>query len=596
MMNSKKWAATGVALLSVLTLAACGQSAKPKSTSKIVGMPTKFSGQGNATTAGNNSTLKIAEVSDAPFAGIASTSLQSNAEDADVFSPGSGNMLFNVDANSKIIDGGLANMRLDRQAKTVTITLRKNAKWSNGAKVTAKDVEYPYEIIGSPDSPSTQYTNDLAAIAGMAEFHSGKAKTISGISFPDGETGRRVVIRYSKMVPAMQYLSSPFLLATVEPYAYLKKVAIADLMSAPQVRKRPLFTGPYKLAKVVQGESTSWVPNKYYWGKQAKIKHILIQVVSTSNVVAAFKAKKYDFAYNSPSSRYPALEKLKDYTAVGVPARAYGFYGFNVGHFDTKTGKNVTDANAKMNNKNLRQAMMYALDLDAVYRKFGNGISTRGNTLIPKTFKQYNDKNNPGFKYNLAKAKRLLDDAGYKKRSGDKWRTGPKGKPLAIHFAAAKGSAASDARAQYALQQWRKLGLNVQFTDGRLMDMNSFYSILQQPQQDQIDVYNAAWAVGNEPTPSAFYSENAALNLSHFVSKENTQLLEQMNDNSSWNTKKRIQVFYKWQKYMNDQAVYAPDNFYLDYSMVNERVKNYNKNPDANQFWSKLELTADKPL
>jgi hypothetical protein len=47
---------------------------------------------------------------------------------------------------------------------------------------------------------------------------------------------------------------------------------------------------------------------------------------------------------------------------------------------------------------------------------------------------------------------------------------------------------------------------------------------------------------------------------------------------------------------MNAQAVYAPDNFYLDYSMVNERVKNYNKNPDANQFWSKLELTADKPL
>lgn len=595
MVNMRKYLTAGAAVLTTLLLVACGQKAHSTGTSAKATMLTKFSGPGHATAAGNKSTLRIAEINDAPFTGIAATSLQSNTEDADMFSPGSGNVLFNVDDNNKIIDGGLANMRLNRQAQTVTITLRKNARWSNGSKVIARDVAYPYEIIGSPQSPSPQYSNDYAAIQGMAAFHAGKAQRIAGISLPDGAQGRRVVIRYTKMVPAMQYLGSGFVLGMVEPSAYLKDVPLDQLLSAPQIRKRPIFTGPYKLAKLVPGESTSWVPNRYYWGKQPHIKHILIQVVATDNIVAAFKAKKYDFAYNSPGSRYPDLRKLKNYTAVGVPAHAYGYYGFNVGHFDTKTGKNVTDKGAKMNNRNLRQAMMYALDLDAVYKKFGNGISTRGTTLIPLAFKQYHDAQNPGFKYNLAKAKRLLDAAGYKRRGDAKWRTDPQGKKLFIHYAAAKGSAASDARAQYALQQWHKLGLNVQFTDGKLMDANSFYSILQAPQQNQIDVYNAAWSTTGEPTPSVFYSESAAYNLSHFVSRENTRLLTQMNDNSSWNTQKRVRVFYKWQKYMNEQAVYVPDNYYLDYSMVNKRVQGYNKNPDANQFWSDLQLTAAQP-
>ncbi len=186
MVNMRKYLTAGAAVLTTLLLVACGQKAHSTGTSAKTTMLTKFSGPGHATAAGNKSTLRIAEINDAPFTGIAATSLQSNTEDADMFSPGSGNVLFNVDDNNKIIDGGLANMRLNRQAQTVTITLRKNARWSNGSKVIARDVAYPYEIIGSPQSPSPQYSNDYAAIQGMAAFHAGKAQRIAGISLPNG--------------------------------------------------------------------------------------------------------------------------------------------------------------------------------------------------------------------------------------------------------------------------------------------------------------------------------------------------------------------------------------------------------------------------
>ena len=77
---------------------------------------------------------------------------------------------------------------------------------------------------------------------------------------------------------------------------------------------------------------------------------------------------------------------------------------------DPKTGKQVTDKNKKMSNKNLRKAMMYAIDQDQVAKKFGNGVSWRANTLLPPVFKDLYNAKTPGFKYNMKKANKLLDD------------------------------------------------------------------------------------------------------------------------------------------------------------------------------------------
>jgi len=66
------------------------------------------------------------------------------------------------------------------------------------------------------------------------------------------------------------------------------------------------------------------------------------------------------------------------------------------------------DKNSKMANKNLRRAMMYAVDIDAVAKKFGNGLSWRANTLIPPVFKDVYDSKAAGFPYNMKKAKSLL--------------------------------------------------------------------------------------------------------------------------------------------------------------------------------------------
>ncbi|AEN98521.1 oligopeptide ABC transporter substrate-binding protein [Lactobacillus sanfranciscensis] len=594
MKKRHRLAMLGSAALLTLTLAACSNGSNNSSV-KTPKLPQTYSASAKASPKANDGTLKIGEVSDSPFTGISSPTLASVATDTDVFAPGGQGNLFATDNNYKIVNGGMANLKLDKKANTATITLRKNAKWSNGTPVTAKDIEYAYELIANPDTKSSQYSEGFENIKGMKDYHEGKSDTISGITYPDGEKGKTAVIHFDHLTPAMQYAGNSFIWGSVEPYEYLKDVKIADLVSSDKIRKDPIFTGAYKLDKVVEGESTSWSPNKYYWGKKAKIKHVDIQVVSTNNVTAALKAKKYDFLQGGASAAdRPKISKLKDYQIVGNPAFSYSYFGFNLGHMDPKTGKQVTDKNKKMSNKSLRKAMMYAIDRDQVAKKFGNGVSWRANTLLPPVFKDLYNAKTPGFKYNMKKANKLLDDAGYKKKG--KWRAQPNGKPLVINFAVASSTATANATHKYELQQWRKLGLNVKYTSGKPMEFNSYTSAIQKPDQKNIDVWNGAWSLSSEPTPTQIYGQNAPYNMGHFVSKENTKLLNNMNNSKAWNDKYRAKQFKDWQAYMNKEAAYAPDAFSLSWVPVNKRVKGYSVKPaDGDNSFSNLQLTQENP-
>lgn len=590
----KKWVVAGLTMFSAVALAACSNSdnSDVKSGFKPSVKMAEYYDNTSSTTY-NNGTLKVAEFNTSPFAGITSPTLQANAEDGDVYAPGSVG-LFNTDAKNRIIDGGLANLKLDKKAMTATITINPKAKWSNGAKVTAKDVEYPYEIIAAPDTTSQQYSDDMTAIKGMAEFHAGKAKTISGITMPKGESGNEVVIHFSRFAPALKFGGNSIMWSSVEPYEYFKGVPISKLASSKQVRKDPIFAGPYKLAKQVTGESTSWVPNKYYYGKKAKIQHITIQVVNENNFISALKSKQYDFAISGGiSTQYPQLKQLKDYKEVGTMGTSFNYLAFNLGHFDTKKQVNVMDKSSKMYNINLRKAMLYALDIGALRKKFNNGLAWYPNSLISPYYTDYYNSKSPRYTLDIKKAEKLLDDAGYKKKG--KYRVQPNGKPLKIYFGAMSGTPASEAQDNYYVQQWRKIGLDVEFAGGRPMEMNKFYSILEQPKQNQMDVFEGGFSVASEPTPTGIFGAGAAFNMGHFVTAKNTELLTNMNNAKSWDDKYRQKQFKEWQTYMQEQAAYVPTSMSLAWTPVNTRVKGYDARPTATEFWSSLQLTAKNP-
>ena len=579
MKKSKILGSVGIASLAALTLAACGKS--NDNNANEVKKASKFPTEMPKKTAKQGGTVKFAIESDSPFTGIFVSELSTTKTDSDVASPGNEG-LFDVDDDYKINDKGPATLKIDRKNKTVTITVKKGVKWSDGKQVNAKDLEYPYEIVANKATKSQRYTSSLQSIKGLKEYHEGKAKTISGIELPDGENGLTMVLHYTELKPGMYNSGNGYFRETAAPYHYLKDVPFSKLMSSDKIRKRPLYFGPYKLDKLVRGQSATWVPNKYYWRGKPKLDKIVCQVVSTNSTSQAIKSHKFDVA-DVINSQWKQVKDAKDVTFVANIPLQYSYVGFKVGKFDTKASKSVMNPKSKMNNKALRQAIGYAMNVDQVNKKYNSDLNFRIPTLIPAPFGDYFDKSIKGYPYNLKKANEILDKAGYKKKG--KWRVQPNGKPLKIKFAAMQGSAVQEPIIQNYIQQWHKIGLNVSLYNGRLTEFNSFYDKIQNDDPG-IDMFMGSWSLSSEPSPADLYNEGAPFNFSRFVTPENDKLLKEIDSQKAFNHKYRVEKFHEWQKYMNDQAYVIPVNNSYSITAVNSKLTGYSVKPShSNDLW-----------
>ncbi len=569
----------GLVTGAVLTLAACGQKSNDNAGANAA---KKFPQQTPKKAVKKGGTLSYALETDTPFTGIFNNELANSAIDSTVAQFGN-ESLFDTDDSYKINNKGPATFKLDRKAKTVTIEVKKGVKWSDGKQVTAKDVEYEYEIMANKGSKSQRYTASLQDIVGLTDYHDGKSKTISGIEMPDGENGRKVVIHFKEMKPGMLQSGNGYFLESASPYHQLKNIPFDKLQSSDAVRKNPIFFGPYKISKIVRGQSVTWVPNKYYWRGTPKLDKITISVVNPNSASQAIKSHKFDIA-DVVNSQWDQVKNTKGVNFVAKVPLAYSYMGFKVGKW--KDGRNVMDPKAKMNNKSLRQAMAYAMNIDAVTKRYTHGLSFRVPTLIPEQFGDYFNKNVKGYSYNLKKANQLLDKAGYKKKGT--YRVQPNGKPLTINLAAMAGNSTLEPITRNYIQQWKKIGLNVKLTTGRLIEFNSFYDKIQNDAKD-VDVFMAAWSLASEPSPNDLYNEKAPFNFTRFVTKKNTQLLGEMDSQKAFNHKYRVDKFHEWQKYMNDEAYVVPTTNNYSITAVNSKITGYSLKPsDGNSLWYKV--------
>ena len=572
-----------------LTLAACGSKEQSSSTSSNAGKTKYASEVTHDGTPIKGGTLKYAIVSSSSFTGIFADELSADTNDSTIGGLVDESM-FEYDENRKLTNTGLASIEFDVENKTATVTLNsKDYKWSDGQPVTIDDYIFAYQAIGNKDYTGVRYDDDYKNVVGMEEYHDGKADSVSGLEKVDDYT---VKIHFKEMSPSMQ-LAGGSVCAYIMPKHIFKDIPEAEWEKSDYVRGTKFVgLGQFKIESIVAGESVTLVPNEHYFRGVAKVDKVVMEVVSPDNIVSEMKAGNYDIA-TMPNSQYEAYKDLTNVTFLGSQASAYEYIGFHLGKYDKETGKNVTDPNAKMADVNLRQAMAYALDIDAAGQNLYNGLQHSSNSIIIPFFKDVYNKDQEGFSYNPEKAKQLLDEAGYKDVDGDGIRENKDGSKLTINFAARTRDEANESLVQQYLNWWKEIGLNVQLYTGRTIELNSFYDKVQ-ADDPEIDVFAAGWSTGYDPNPSGLFGETAQFNFERYVDAEGTAIMNKISSTESFDSAKNVEFYKEWQKYVHDKAFIFPTLVGEELTAVNKRVKYYDVNLGSKKSaLYQVELTSE---
>ena len=486
---------------------------------------------------------------------------------------------------------------LDKDKKQVTLTIRKDLKWSNNQDVVADDIIATYELMGnSKYKDNIRYKSEFETIEGMKAYHEGKAEKISGLTKKDDKT---VVIQYKDVKPALLWGSG-----FITTFLNKDQVAAASKdfskFVEAELNTKPLSYGPYYLDKVVNGESVLAKQNPYYYKKDdVKVKEIQYKVVAPAQASSIIKNGEIDYMSQVTPNVWSAVKDYSNGTLLGQPDFYISYVGFKLGTWDKEKNEVKVNPNAKAADKRVRQAFGYAVDWDQLNEKIYKGLrfTPTNSGIYPTCSEDYYDKDGFKYKKDVEKAKKLLDEAGLKDTDGDGLREDKNGKKLSFNFAIRNtGQDFDQTLADTFVKSWKDVGLDVKLVDGKLMAPKD-WSQRTQADDPGIDIFQGAWGLGSDPNVASLVGKTSPLNLQRYTTEELEKSLTAMGSSEMFDDAKLKEAYQKFDKQFREEAAWLPFSWQQSMTWVNKRVKTFDlaKLKTGEQRIYKLELTADAP-
>ncbi|HGH0876154.1 TPA: oligopeptide ABC transporter substrate-binding protein [Staphylococcus pseudintermedius] len=449
-----------------------------------------------------------------------------------------------------------------------TFKVKKGIQWQDGNPFTINDWVFTLETLADPDYDGPRYSG-VAVIQGAEEKRNGQADRISGIKKIDDYTAE-ITFKEHKANNLLELWTS----APISEKVF-KDIPVKDMAKSDAVRKNPIGIGPYKVKRIVDGESVELVKNKDYWRGEPNIDNINLRVVEQTSMTQALENGDIDMA----TITAPIAKEIKDSGSENLqllqaPSTSYAIVGFVLNDYDKKAQK-IGKERPKYQDKKLRQAMAYAINrkewIDAFYYGYGKPL----NGLIPSAhWSGAKEGDVKEYKYDVDKAKQLLDEGGYKDKDGDGFREDPQGKPFVVNLKHYAGSNPTFEPRTAALKgYWEKVGLK---TKVEMEEFGKYSSDLEKSSKD-MEVYFRTWQQGSDPDPSELYRSTALWNESRYNNPKADKILDEAVDTKvvGDDNDKRKEKYLEWQKIMAEDVPVIPIVELEDVTAVSSRVKNF---------------------
>ncbi|MGE6630119.1 nickel ABC transporter substrate-binding protein [Bacillus sp. NPDC077027] len=341
---------------------------------------------------------------------------------------------------------------ISNDGKVYTFHLRNNVKFSDGTEFNAEIVKKNFDtILKNKDLHSW-----LGFITKVA-----KTEAIDKSTFQLTLT--------EPYYPTIQEL------AVVRPVRFLGEAGFPKDGDTSKGVTKPVGTGPWVLEKYKADEYAIFKRNNKYWGEKPKVKEIKVKVIPDAETrVLAFEKGELDLIYGEGTISLDAYKQLE-----------------STGKYETILSEPVATRQLVMNTKvdqladeKVRHALQYAMNKQSMVDGITSGLEETADHLLPTNLPYTSDIKVKTIKYDVEKAKKLLDEAGWKLSKGKEVRE-KNGKALEFSLMYDAAESIQKAMAETLQAEWAAVGVKlklegvelatqIQRFKGNQFDMNFF--------------------------------------------------------------------------------------------------------------------------
>lgn len=420
--------------------------------------------------------------------------------------------VYNVKKGEIIYDGLAESMTPSDDNLTYTLKLKENLKWHDGEAITADDLIYTYDVV-LDEKQQTKGHSDLM----------NNDKPIAYKKLDD------LTVEFKLEKPDATFIQG---LAGIVPVPKHIFEGEADLAKSEK-NKNPIGSGSFKFKEHKTGELYQVERFDDYHGDVAKLDGIAFKVIPDANAQnLALENGEISASYVKSQN----VDKFKDNDK-------FGLYTFSEGMVDTIFFK---VSNPKMQDKNLRQAISYAIDKNKLIQGAYNGEEYATPAYSPFSLEtQFVTDDVEKYDFNLEKAKELVKDV--------------KKEDLNLRLMYTSGSPATEKEALLIQEMLKEIGVNLELLP---MERATFIEKLLDPKNQDFEMAINGYVMGDNPDSYGYlFKTGSAENFSGYANEEIDKLFAE--GKTEMDEAKRSEIYKKIQQILVDDAV--------QYSLVNTK-------------------------
>ncbi|OFD67798.1 ABC transporter substrate-binding protein [Bacillus mycoides] len=360
---------------------------------------------------------------------------------------------------------------------TYTFHLRKDLKFSDGSPLTADDVAFTLTLLHDKayegDKDISQY-----AVKGGKEYKEGKANSIEGIQVVDPQTIKITTEKVNSQ--ALTALGGEVLSKAYYGKDY-KQNASLDYLKA--LYEKPIAAGPYKFEKYIPGQEVRFVANENYYAGKPKIPNFIYKITSGDTKLQLFQTGEVDYTGLGTGDEVLEQAKALEFANIQIETAASFSYIY------------MNNNKPYLKDKKVRQALIYGLDRKKYVDTALKGYGTVANVPIHPTSWAYTEEGVNKYEYDKEKAKKLLDEAGWKVGSdGIREKDGQK---LKLSYFGPSSAKDSDLLIPIAKENYKEIGVefNPEFMD--------FNTMLSKVNKGDYDLASVSTPITSDPSETA---------------------------------------------------------------------------------------------